>query len=153
MKSLVLAAVAAVVLVAPAAAQTRPFDPRVYQDRHVGEPTQILVLGTPHLSGTPETFDPSVLEPLLLAVLIAETSSEVLPAAIFTVQAGKSGGSGVAVGVPMTGGKGVGVAVADTKGPFLNLATVDAVLLNVRALLACALPMGLSPRVRVVLEK
>ncbi|HVZ99951.1 MAG TPA: DUF5694 domain-containing protein [Caulobacterales bacterium] len=49
---------------APALAQ-RAFDPRTYQERHVGAATQILVLGTPHLSATPETFDPAVLEPLL----------------------------------------------------------------------------------------
>lgn len=49
---------------APALAQ-RPFDPRTYQDRVVGEPTQILVLATPHLSGAPDSFDPAVLEPLL----------------------------------------------------------------------------------------
>jgi hypothetical protein len=37
----------------------------VYQTQHVGEPTEILVIGTPHLSGTPDNFDPTVLEPLL----------------------------------------------------------------------------------------
>ncbi len=41
------------------------FDPRTYQQDHIGAPTQIMVLGTPHLSGTPENWDPSVLEPLL----------------------------------------------------------------------------------------
>lgn len=59
--SAVLAALAAV---APASAQ-RPFDPRAYQERHVGEPTEILVIGTPHLSGAPEGWDPATLEPLL----------------------------------------------------------------------------------------
>jgi hypothetical protein len=48
-----------------ALAQTGPFDPRAYQDRHVGAPTQILVLGTPHLSGTPESWSPTTLAPLL----------------------------------------------------------------------------------------
>lgn len=42
-----------------------PFDPRTYQQAVVGEPTRIMVLGTPHLSGTPDGWDPSVLEPLL----------------------------------------------------------------------------------------
>lgn len=65
MKTLFLAAALALSLIAPAAAQTRSFDPRAYQRQHVGEPTQILVLGTPHLSETPESFDPAVLEPLL----------------------------------------------------------------------------------------
>lgn len=57
---------------APAAAQAAPpakgaqaFDPRSYQDKVAGELTQVLVLGVPHLSGTPEDFDASVLEPLL----------------------------------------------------------------------------------------
>lgn len=42
-----------------------PFDPREYHARTAGQRTQVLVLGSPHLSGAPETFDPSVLEPLL----------------------------------------------------------------------------------------
>jgi hypothetical protein len=58
------ALIALFVLVAPATAQT-PFDPRAYQQRLVGQPTRVLVLGTPHLSGTPEGWDPAVLEPLL----------------------------------------------------------------------------------------
>lgn len=49
----------------PALAQTRAFDPRAYQDRVVGELTEVLVLGTPHLSGAPDDFDPAVLAPLL----------------------------------------------------------------------------------------
>lgn len=61
----IAAALLAAALATPAAAQNRPFDPREYQRQVVGEPTQILVLGTMHLSGTPETFDPAVLEPLL----------------------------------------------------------------------------------------
>ncbi|MEZ5959599.1 MAG: DUF5694 domain-containing protein [Hyphomonadaceae bacterium] len=65
MKHLILAAAVTLAAIAPAAAQNRPFDPREYQSRHIGEPTQILVIGTMHLSGTPDTFDPAVLEPLL----------------------------------------------------------------------------------------
>lgn len=65
MKSILAAALVAIALVTPAAAQNRPFDPRDYQHRHVGQPTQILVIGSPHLSGAPESFDPAVLEPLL----------------------------------------------------------------------------------------
>jgi hypothetical protein len=41
------------------------FDPREYPRHVAGAPTQILVLGTPHLSGTPEGWDPALLEPLL----------------------------------------------------------------------------------------
>ena len=50
--------------IGPAMAQ-RSFDPRAFRDRMAGEPTQILVLGTPHLSGTPEGWDAAALEPLL----------------------------------------------------------------------------------------
>lgn len=65
MKSLFIAAALTLAIISPATAQNRPFDPREYQSRHVGEATQILVIGTPHLSGTPDNFDPAVLEPLL----------------------------------------------------------------------------------------
>ncbi|MEZ5994216.1 MAG: DUF5694 domain-containing protein [Hyphomonadaceae bacterium] len=65
MKQFILAAAATLAVIAPAMAQNRPFDPREYQGRHVGEATQILVIGTPHLSGAPDNFDPAVLEPLL----------------------------------------------------------------------------------------
>lgn len=65
MKQIILAAAVALAVISPVAAQNRPFDPREYQGRHVGEPTQILVIATPHLSGAPDTFDPAVLEPLL----------------------------------------------------------------------------------------
>ena len=61
--SLAAAVVLGVVLTAPAAAQS--FDPRAYQRQIHGERTQVLVLGTPHLSGTPDSFDPPVLTPLL----------------------------------------------------------------------------------------
>ncbi len=59
------ALVAGLATAAPASAQ-QTFDPRAYQSQHVGEPTQVLVIGTPHLSGAPGDFDPAVLEPLLL---------------------------------------------------------------------------------------
>lgn len=68
-----LSIVAAVVLMAlsgPAVAQDAPptqarFDPRDWSAHVAGPPTEILVLGSPHLSGAPQTFDPAVLEPLL----------------------------------------------------------------------------------------
>lgn len=63
MKTVLAAATLLAAAVAPAFAQD--FDPRAYQRRVVGEPTQVLVLATPHLSGTPDDFDPAVLEPLL----------------------------------------------------------------------------------------
>lgn len=67
MKLVVLAAASLALLAAvPAVAQQQhAFDPRSYQHQHVGQPTQILVIGTAHLSGTPDSFDPAVLEPLL----------------------------------------------------------------------------------------
>lgn len=65
MKSVFLAAAVTLAAIAPASAQNRAFDPREYQTQHVGEPTQILVIGSPHLSGAPDSFDPAVLEPLL----------------------------------------------------------------------------------------
>lgn len=67
MKSLILAAACAAAVLSPslALAQSRAFDPRTYQDRIYGESTQILVLATPHLSGTPDTWDQAALTPLL----------------------------------------------------------------------------------------
>lgn len=65
MKSLALALAVVVAGASPVAAQQqRAFDPRSYQTQHVGQPTQILVLGSPHLSGTPDNWDSSVLAPL-----------------------------------------------------------------------------------------
>lgn len=61
----VVSAVLVALASAPPAAAQRPFDPRAYQRQHVGEPTEILVLGSLHLSQTPDGFDPQVLEPLL----------------------------------------------------------------------------------------
>jgi len=63
MRFVIAAACVIAAIALPAAAQK--FDPRTYQDRYVGEPTQVLVLGSPHLSGAPDTFDPAVLAPLL----------------------------------------------------------------------------------------
>ncbi len=66
MKILALAAAMALAGAFPVLAQQRrAFDPRSYQSQHVGQPTQVLVLGTPHLSGAPDNWDPSVLAPLL----------------------------------------------------------------------------------------
>ncbi|MBG7615286.1 hypothetical protein IWC96_08315 [Brevundimonas sp. BAL450] len=41
------------------------FDPREHRQHLYGAPTQVLVIGTPHLSGAPDDFDPAVLEPIL----------------------------------------------------------------------------------------
>ena len=46
---------------APAALpQTISFDPRAHKAEIAGPPTQILVLGTPHLSNLPESFKPGL---------------------------------------------------------------------------------------------
>ncbi|WP_325543882.1 DUF5694 domain-containing protein [Sphingopyxis sp.] len=44
---------------------TPAFDPRTLKDNVAGAPGELLVLGTPHLSGLPEDFKPESLEPLL----------------------------------------------------------------------------------------
>lgn len=60
------AMVAAVAMMwgAVAAAQAPGFDPRAHRD-FAGPPTQVLVLGTPHLSGLPPAFTLDSLGPLL----------------------------------------------------------------------------------------
>lgn len=63
--AIVVTACAAICVAPIALAQSTAFDPRAYQDRVVGEPTQILVLATPHLSGTPDGWDAANLDPLL----------------------------------------------------------------------------------------
>lgn len=67
MKFVQALAAAFLLLIAPAFAgsPSEAFDPRSLQQRVHGAPTQLLVLGTPHLSGAPDDFDPAVLEPLL----------------------------------------------------------------------------------------
>ncbi|WP_260580565.1 hypothetical protein [Sphingopyxis sp. PET50] len=49
----------------PAQPYVPPFDPGKLKDHVAGEPGEALVLGTPHLSGLPDSFDPANLEPLL----------------------------------------------------------------------------------------
>jgi hypothetical protein len=65
MRSFALAAAAVFTFMFTAPAFAQSFDPRAYQRETRGELTQVLVLGTPHLSGAPEGFDPAVLGPLL----------------------------------------------------------------------------------------
>ncbi|WP_294029245.1 DUF5694 domain-containing protein [Sphingopyxis sp.] len=63
-----MTAFTALLLTMSAAAQPAyvpPFDPRVLKDNVAGAPGELLVLGTPHLSGLPESFRPESLEPLL----------------------------------------------------------------------------------------
>lgn len=53
------------IFVTPTEVSSQIFDPRNYQTKTIGKPTQIMVLGTAHLSGTPDDWNPKVLEPLL----------------------------------------------------------------------------------------
>jgi hypothetical protein len=59
----------AFLLIAAAAqgfAEGKPaFDPRQHKHEIAGEPAQLLILGTPHLSQLPEPLDAKLLEPLL----------------------------------------------------------------------------------------
>ncbi|MFL6851196.1 MAG: DUF5694 domain-containing protein [Sphingomicrobium sp.] len=53
-------------LAAPAFAAADPaFDPRQHKQAIGGEPAEVLVLGSPHLSQLPQKLDPKLLEPLL----------------------------------------------------------------------------------------
>lgn len=65
MSALVLLAALSVQAYAAPPPSTEAFDPRTYHGRFLGRPTQVLVLATPHLSGTPDGWNPKVLEPLL----------------------------------------------------------------------------------------
>lgn len=47
------------------AAGTPAFDPRAHKSELAGQPAQVLVLGSPHLSQLPEKIDPKLLDPLL----------------------------------------------------------------------------------------
>lgn len=62
-----MSAIAALLLAASVAQPYVPlFDPVALKDHVAGQPGEALVLGTPHLSGFPEGFDPKSLEPLLV---------------------------------------------------------------------------------------
>src|SRR5512147_2186203 len=61
--SLLLSFVCSVLMAGTAIAQT--FDPRQHRTPLAGAPTSVMVLGVPHLSGLPETFDPANLSILL----------------------------------------------------------------------------------------
>ncbi len=60
----VLAGMAWLGLAGAAWAQWAGFDPRAHRD-FAGPPTELLVLGTPHLAGLPESFRTDSLGPLL----------------------------------------------------------------------------------------
>ena len=67
LRVMIMSLLAASCAVGAGAAQTyRPdFNPGEFKGPRVGAPNQVLVLGTPHLSGLPESFDPANLEALL----------------------------------------------------------------------------------------
>lgn len=53
-------------IAATASAATTPsFDPREHRAPLAGRPTEVMVLGSPHLSGLPKTFDPETLSLLI----------------------------------------------------------------------------------------
>lgn len=60
-----LSVAVAMFLTSPAFAQPGMFDPRKLKGDIAGQPTELMVLATPHLSGFPKTFDPKHLDPLL----------------------------------------------------------------------------------------
>ncbi|HEY0594293.1 DUF5694 domain-containing protein [Sphingopyxis sp.] len=63
-----MTAFTALLLTMSAAAQPAyvpQFDPRTLKGNVAGTPGEVLVLGTPHLSGLPDSFKPESLEPLL----------------------------------------------------------------------------------------
>lgn len=45
------------------------FRPSEMRDRPAGRPNEVLVLGTPHLSGLPDSFRPAMVEPLLMRLV------------------------------------------------------------------------------------
>ena len=59
------AAVLAATLALAPAARARDFDPSALKPAVPGAPNELMVLGTPHLSGWPEDFDPALLDGLL----------------------------------------------------------------------------------------
>ena len=63
----VLAPALALLLASPASAQpyTPAFHPETLKGPPAGAPNEVVVLGTPHLSGLPDTFTPAMLSPLL----------------------------------------------------------------------------------------
>jgi hypothetical protein len=61
--SLLLSIVCTVLMTGAAFAQT--FDPRQHRTPLAGDPTRVMVLGAPHLSELPPTFDPATLSLLL----------------------------------------------------------------------------------------
>ena len=56
---------AVLVVSAPALAQTPAFDPRSWKGQHAGPPTQVLTLGSAHLSEMAKPVTPQMLKPLI----------------------------------------------------------------------------------------
>lgn len=65
-----ISALLLVLLASTAAAQTPAFDPRSWKGAQAGPPTQVLTIGSAHLSQLSNTVTPDMLEPLL-AKLVA----------------------------------------------------------------------------------
>jgi len=65
MSRLILLMAAALAGAAYAAPPAQRFDPKLLKGPHSGPPNELLVLGTPHLSGFPKDFPPSALDLLI----------------------------------------------------------------------------------------
>jgi hypothetical protein len=61
----IMAAAIAILLSASAIAQTPAFDPKSWKGQHAGKPTQVLTLGSAHLSQLGQPVTPEMMEPLL----------------------------------------------------------------------------------------
>jgi hypothetical protein len=57
--------IAGIIFAFATVAQADAFDPRDHKAAIAGSPSQVLVLGSPHLSGMPVSFRAELLEPLL----------------------------------------------------------------------------------------
>ena len=64
-RSLPALALLLLAVLSPGLARAQGFDPSAYRTHLAGEPTRVLVLGTPHLANMPEGWDPAVLDPLM----------------------------------------------------------------------------------------
>src|SRR3546814_4560933 len=67
LRTMIAGLLAACCAVGAAGAQTYhpAFDPSALKGPRFGAPNAVMILGSPHLSGLPESFDPATLRPLL----------------------------------------------------------------------------------------
>src|SRR3546814_19670795 len=67
LRTMIAGLLAACCAVGAAGSQTYhpAFDPSALKGPRFGAPHAVMILGSPHLSGLPESFDPATLRPLL----------------------------------------------------------------------------------------